>query len=58
MDARERAMAITSLRHLLARGDGNGDLRVRNALLAASSDQDPVVVMLSQSLLKDLDSSR
>ena len=58
MDARERAMAITSLRHLLTRGNGNGDLRVRNALLAASSDQDPVVVMLSQSLLKDLDSSR
>jgi hypothetical protein len=57
-DAGERAMAITSLRSQLTRGDGSGDARVRNALLAASTDQDPVVVMLSQSLLEDLDRPR
>lgn len=57
-DARERAMAITSLRSQMTLGDGSDDARVRNALLAASTDQDPVVVMLSQSLLEDLDRPR
>ena len=57
-DARERAMAITSLRSQMTRGDGSDDARVRNALVAAATDQDPVVVMLSQSLLEDLDRPR
>jgi hypothetical protein len=55
-EANERATAVVSLRQLAQRGPM--DPRIRNALQAAASDADPMVVMLAQTALEDLDTPR
>lgn len=56
IDPSERATAIISLRQLAQRDQM--DARIRNAFLAAASDPDPMVNMLSQSALEGLETPR
>ncbi len=55
-DPRERATAISSLRQR-QRDDGD-DVRIRNAMQAATYDSDPLVVVMAQSVLKEFEPER
>jgi hypothetical protein len=53
-DPRERATAISSLRQRAR--DAGDEVKIRNAMEAATYDSDPLVVVIAQSALKEFDS--
>jgi len=55
-DPRERATAISSLRQRSL--DDGDDVKIRNAMEAATYDADPLVVVMAQSMLEDFDPDR
>lgn len=55
-DPRERATAISALRQRSL--DDGDDVKIRNAMQAATYDTDPLVVVMAESMLEDFDSGR